>query len=82
MNEQPDLRGLDIERRPFKAFGRKNDSTYRKCLQRRCDHCRKPLLPDGAREVPAVFTTEQTSCMRGDDIVKIYHVDCFAKIHG
>ena len=70
---------MKIEHRQFGVIGRKNDKIYKWHQNRKCDHCGKTLLADGETTTPAVWATEEVSVMRGDDIVKIYHPQCFTE---
>jgi len=50
--------------------------------KRVCDRCGKPFEKhhDGWDSTGLVVTEEEVSCMRGDDIVKFYHPECFDQL--
>lgn len=47
----------------------------------RCAVCKQEFTasPAGWEQTPIVVTDEQISIMRGDDITKFYHPECFEK---
>jgi len=51
--------------------------------QHPCDKCGKPFVMHptlGWKATPVIVHTEEVSCMRGDDIVTLYHPECASEV--